>query len=165
MLSCALYSEIFEITMNVGKIDCKYCVEEIDKTLRAIPQITNVEIFPHADIISIEWNKNDLFYACFPLTAFSHSKFKPSELQIDFQGFFYKERDKNFLKTQNGSVFYIDHSCDSLFTAVQEGDALRVKGIVKNSHGFNFLTIREIVWKNDVQNRITQLPASVQFSQ
>lgn len=163
--ACALSGEIYQVTLDIESVDCDFCVREIKENFKKIPQIQEVIVFPHADIVYMDWEKDSPFHVSYLFPPFHKSKLKIYQVEIDFQGTFYRGRNLDSIKTKNGSVFYIDQASPCNTRKFTEGGDIRVKGTVTNHFGNNMVFIREVVWINPLTPKtLTQLPHTVEIS-
>ena len=159
----SLQAEINELTLCMQGIDCSFCAKEIRDQLQALEQVEHVDVFPHSGIVSVDWKKDTQFHSFYLFQPFLDGKFMVKEASIDLQGVYHVNGQLRTIETQDGSLFHVESRVRHLLDEVLDGDTVRVRGVVTDNHGFNFLVIQNLLWRNPVSDSSMSLPSTSQI--
>lgn len=141
-----LSSEIYEIRLTVGNMECSFCGRSVRDTLKTVPGVENAEVFYMDGFVDIFWKNNMPFQAVQLIKKLGSTQFALKEIDVDVEGTIVEKKKALVLESKpENSHFYIEDRRDSKSSELKVGQIVRVKGIVTNQHGFNFINVREIL--------------------
>ncbi len=135
-----------QVRLTLTGICCEFCSSEIEENFRAMHGLNDLQIFPHAGIVEIDWNPELPLHAALLLQPVSNTRFAITDIFVDFEGTFHNYHTAPHIRSDyDGAMFFIDNMNATQLKDIKEGDIVRVKADLTNKQGFNFIVVREVV--------------------
>jgi copper chaperone CopZ len=146
LLPLSMSAEIFQVRLTIEGMKCTYCGRSCTDELKKIKGVDEVHVWPLEGLAAITWKSNYPFQSVQLFRTMNESHFLLKALEVDVEGTVEKKKGAWILRSEpDNSIFYIDNAGDPQFACLKEGYVARLKGVVKNQQGFNFMTVLEVL--------------------
>lgn len=142
----ALAAQIYEVQLEIDRMSCPYCAKALSLDIKTINGVENVKIWPGDGLALVDWKTDIPFQLSLLNRVFERSDFTLKRITIDVEGVIERRRGALTLRSEpDNSIFYIVNPEARRVIDLQEGQQVRLRGLVRSQQGLNMLTVVDVM--------------------